>query len=131
MKPYPCKETQLVFVPNLFPHKHAQLSLNFAGGLHILDQDILFKPTQIDKRHHTYKHLTSALTFDYFGNMVRERLPSDAWLIVAIRERLGDRFKKRRCGTLLYRYHVMRNIEKMYKKMKQGLETAPLQRSNT
>lgn len=37
MKPYPCRETQLVFVPNLFPHKHAQLSLNFAGGLHILD----------------------------------------------------------------------------------------------
>jgi hypothetical protein len=36
-KPYPCRETQLVFVPNLFPHKHAQQSLNFAGGLHILD----------------------------------------------------------------------------------------------
>jgi hypothetical protein len=24
MKPYPCRETQLVFVPNLFPHKHPQ-----------------------------------------------------------------------------------------------------------
>jgi hypothetical protein len=76
---------------------------------------LLFKPNQIDKRHHIYKHLATALTFDYFGNVVREGLPSDTWLLVAIRERLGDRFKKKRCGTLLYRYHVMRNIEKLYK----------------
>jgi len=61
---------------------------------------------------------------------VRERLPSDAWLIVAIRERIGDRFKKRRCGTLLYRYHTMRAIEKMYKQIKQGLSIHPLQQSN-
>ena len=118
-------------MPNLFPHKHSQQSLNFAGGLHILDQELLFRPNQLDKRHHAYKHITSALTYDFFGNVVKEGLPSDAWLIVAIRERFGDRFKKKRCGTLLYRYHVMRSIEKIYKQMKQGLETAPLQRAKT
>ena len=91
-------------MPNLFPLKNAQQSLNFADGLHILDQDILFRPNQIDKRHHAYKHLTSALTFDFYGSMVREMYPSDLWLIVAIRERLGDRFKKRKCGALLYKY---------------------------
>lgn len=118
-----------MFVPNLFPHKHAQQALNFAGGLHILDQDLLFKAGQIDKRHHIYKHLTTALSFAYFGNNVRESLPSDNWLLVAIRERLGDRYKKKRCGTLLYRYQVMRAIDKLYKQMKNGFETSPLQRS--
>jgi hypothetical protein len=57
--------------------------------------------------------------------------PSDLWLIVAIRERLGDRFKKKKCGTLLYRYQIMRSIEKLYKKMKYGLETSPLQTVKT
>jgi len=54
--------------------------------------------------------------------------PSDLWLITAIRERLGDRFKKKKCGTLLYRYQIMRSIEKLYKQMKNGIETTPLQR---
>lgn len=57
--------------------------------------------------------------------------PSDLWLIVAIRERLGDRFKKKKCGTLLYRYQIMRSIEKLYKQMKYGLETSPLQTAKT
>ena len=36
-QPYPCRETQLVFLPNLFPAKFPKQSLNFAGGLHVLD----------------------------------------------------------------------------------------------
>lgn len=57
-----------------------------------------------------------------------ELVPSDNWLLVAIRERIGDRFKKKRCGTLLYRYQVMKSIEKLYKQMKHGVETTPLQK---
>lgn len=47
--------------------------------------------------------------------------------MVAIRERIGDRMKKKKCGMLLYKYQVMRNIEHMYKQMKYGAEMRPLQ----
>ena len=50
------------------------------------------------------------------------------WLLVAIRERVGERFTKSKCGALLYRYHVMKRIEKLYKLMKEGIEITPLQR---
>jgi len=52
---------------------------------------------------------------------------SDSWLLVAIRERVGDRYKKKKCGTLLYRYHIKKSIDKIYKQMKSGVEVAPLQ----
>lgn len=66
------------------------------------------------------------MTFDFFGSRVREAKPSDLWLMVAIRERIGDRMKKKKCGMLLYKYQVMRNIERMYKQMKYGAEIRPL-----
>ena len=102
--------------------------LSFGGGLHILDQEILFRPNQVDKRHHLYKHIAGALTFDYFGYIVREQTSGDAWLLESVRQRIGDRFKKKKCGSLLYRYQIMRSIEKIYEKMKNGAEMFPLQR---
>lgn len=119
----------MAFLPNLFPAKFPKQSFNFAGGLHLLDQELLFKPNQIDKRHHLYKHLATSLTFAFFGGKVREASWSDNWLFVAIRERIGDRFTKSKCGALLYRYHVMKRIEKLYKLVKEGVEAYPLQKS--
>lgn len=75
--------------------------------------------------------MASALTFDYFGSRVTEDRPSDHWLFMGVRERIGDRFKKKKCGTLLYRYHIMKSIEKLYKQMKAGIETFPLQPHST
>ena len=75
-----------------------------------MDQELIFKPNQIDKRHHLYKHLTSALAYAFFGSLISEEKPSDKWLQISIRERLGDRFTRHRCGTLLSRYHVMKRI---------------------
>ena len=83
-------------------------------------------PPTVDKRHHTYKQITSALTFAYFGNRIREMSASDLWLLVAVRERIGDRFKKKKCGALLYRYQIMTQIDKLYRQMKAGVETSPL-----
>jgi len=101
---FPCKETKLVFLPNLFPAKFSKQAYNFAGGLHLMDQELLFRPNQVDKRHHLYKHLAASLTFTFFGGRVREADWSDSWLLLAIRERIGDRFTKSKCGALLYRY---------------------------
>ena len=128
---FPEAETKIVFLPNLFPAKFPKQSINFAGGLHLLDQELLFRQNQIDKRHHLYKHLASSLTFAFFGGRVREEEWSDTWLLVGIRERVGDRFTKSKCGAYLYRYHVMKRIEKLYKLMKEGLEVHPLVRRKT
>ena len=64
--------------------------------------------------------------FTFFGAKVREAQWSDLWLLVAIRERVGDRFAKSKCGALLYRYHVMKRIEKLYKLMNEGIEVHPI-----
>ena len=68
------------------------------------------------------------MAYDFFGFRVREATPSDNWLLVAVRERIGDRFKRLKCGSLLCRYHVMRQIEKLYDLMRSGAETFPLMR---
>ena len=39
---------------------------------------------------------------------------------------MGDRFAKSKCGALLYRYHVMKRIEKLYKLMNEGIEVHPI-----
>ena len=42
-----------------------------------------------------YKHLAIAVAYDFFGSKVREAKPEDLWLMTAIRERIGDRMKKK------------------------------------
>ena len=130
-KQFPARNTKLVFLPNLFAAKFPKQSYNFAGGLHLLDQELLFKPNQIDKRHHIYKHLAGSLFFAFFGAKVREQSWSDTWLLVAIRERIGDRFRKTKCGAFIYRYHLMKRIETLYKLMREGVEVNPLQRQRS
>ncbi len=73
-----------------------------------------------------YKHLSSSLAYAFFGAKVREAEFSDSWLLVAIRERVGDRFTKSKCGALMYRYTAMKRIEKLYELMKEGVEVHPL-----
>ena len=51
-----------------------------------------------------YKHLAIAVAYDFFGSKVREAKPEDLWLMTAIRERIGDRMKKKKCGMLLHKY---------------------------
>mgnify|MGYP001626840973 CR=1 FL=1 len=41
---FPTRETKIVFLPNLFPTKFPKQSYCFTGGLHLLDQELLFKP---------------------------------------------------------------------------------------
>jgi hypothetical protein len=40
---WPTPHAKMVFLPNLFPGKDLKQSFDFAGGLHIFDQFILFK----------------------------------------------------------------------------------------
>jgi hypothetical protein len=54
------------------------------------------------------------VSFDFFGSTVREELDSDMWLLTSIRERIGDRMKRQKCGFLLYKYQTMRSIERIY-----------------
>ena len=58
-------------------------------------------------RHRTYKSLTSALAFDFFGGRVYEENPEDHWLLVGIRESIGNHIKIIKFGMYLYRYHIM------------------------
>jgi len=72
--------------------------------LHLLDEELLFQSNQLENRYHTYKHLASALSFDFFGGKVYEEDSGDHWLLLGIRESLGNHFKIAKCGILLYRY---------------------------
>lgn len=123
---YPCYSTKLVFVPNLFISKARKQSLDFAGGLHIFDEELLFRKNQLENRYSTYKNIAMSISFDYFGNKVYEESADDQFLIVGIRESIGNHFKILKCGVLLYRYHIMKTIEDVYKKMKLGVERYPL-----
>ena len=40
---FPTRESKFVFLPNLFPAKFPKQTFNFAGGLHLLDQELLYK----------------------------------------------------------------------------------------
>ena len=58
----------LFFVPNLFLRKQQKQSINFAGGIHIFDQDILLQRNVVEKRAKITRILATSLAFDYFGN---------------------------------------------------------------
>ena len=70
--------------------------------------------------------MTSSLAYDYFGGKAIEESSDDYWLLLGIRESLGNHYKITKCGILLYRYHIMQTIESLYKKMKNGIERIPL-----
>jgi hypothetical protein len=93
-------------------------SINFASGIHILDEDLLLPRTVIEKRHHLYKVIATSISFDWFGNQVWEETPEDSWLISAIRERIGDQYKKQKCGVSFYRYQLAKKMKKFYKLVK-------------
>ena len=79
--PFPFESLKLVFVPNLFLKKSRKQSVDFTGGLHILDEELLFPKTQQEGRHRTYKYLACSLAYDFFGAKVYEDNPSDFWLL--------------------------------------------------
>jgi hypothetical protein len=112
----------LIFVPNLFLKDSRKQSIDFIGGVHILDEEILFPYKLLEGRYRTHKTLASAITFDYFGGKVYEETPEDFWLLQGIRESIGNQFKINKCGILLYRYHIMQTIESVYKRAKNGIE---------
>jgi DNA-binding phage protein len=126
VEPYPFRSLKICFVPNLFLKHSRKQSIDFTGGLHIMDEEILFAKTQLEGRNRTYKYLASALAFDYFGGKVFEESPEDTWLLVGVRESIGNHYQITRMGVLLYRYHIMQTIESVYKKAKHGIERSPL-----
>ena len=65
-------QLKLIFVPNLFNRKQIIQSIDFAGCVHIFDDDILLPRNVIEKRHKIYKILATSISFDYFGNQVWE-----------------------------------------------------------
>lgn len=88
----------MVFLPNLFTSKQIKQQINFSNCIHIFDEEILLPRNVIEKRHKIYKILATSLAYDYFGNMVWEESEEDAWLITSLRERIGDRNKRLKCG---------------------------------
>jgi hypothetical protein len=68
-------------VPNLFLKNCRKQSIDFSGGVHILDEELLFSKNQQEARHKTYKYLASSLAFDFFGGQVYESSPEDFWLL--------------------------------------------------
>lgn len=70
--------------------------------------------------------MASSLAFDFFGGKVFEESPEDFWLLQGIRENIGNHYKIIKFGILLYRYHIMKTIESVYRKTKHGIERYPL-----
>lgn len=113
---------KILFLPNLFRSKQPKQSIDFTDNIHIFDEQTLFPRNAIEKRHRIYKIMATSLAYDYFGNQVWEESQEDAWLIVSLRERIGDRFKRLKCGQNLYRYHLMKTVEKFFDAVKAGAE---------
>ena len=90
--------------------------------MHIFDEDVLLPRNVIEKRHKIYKILATCLSYDYFGYQVWEESEEDAWLVASLRERIGDRYKRLKCGQSLYRYHIMKTMDKFYAAVKAGAE---------
>lgn len=66
----------------------------------------------IEKRHKIYKILATSISYDFFGSMVWEESEEDSWLITGLRERIGDRFKRKKTGQSMYRYYIMKTMRK-------------------
>jgi hypothetical protein len=66
----------------------------------------------IEKRHKLYKTLATSISYDYFGYKVMEENPSESWLLVGIREHIGEIFKRLKCGKSLYKYHIIKKMDK-------------------
>ena len=129
-EPYPFRSLKLVFLPNLFLKDSRKQSLDYFGGLHLLDEELLFPRNLQEGRHRAFKHLACAIAFDYFGGRVYEESPDDLWLLLGIRESIGNHFKILKCGVLLYRYHIMKTIDSVYRKAKHGFERNPVHNAN-
>lgn len=71
----------MVFVPNLFLRNQKKQSINFIGGVHILDEELLYPKNVVEGRHRTFKAIASAIAFNYFGGKVFEATPDDFWLL--------------------------------------------------
>lgn len=113
---------KLVFVPNLFLRKDIRQSLSFANCLHVFDEEVLLPRNVIEKRYKIYKIMATCLSYDYFGYQVYEESDEDAWLITSLRERIGDRYKRSKCGSSIYRYHILQTMEKFFNCLKSGAE---------
>lgn len=87
-----------------------------------MDEQILLARNIIEKRHRIHKILATSLAFDYFGSQVWEESQEDAWLLVSMRERIGDRFKRAKCGHNLYRYHLHKTIDEFVGAVQAGAE---------
>ncbi len=80
----------------------------------MLDEELLFQKTQLEGRHRTCKYLSASLAFDFFGGQVYEESPEDQWLLIGIRESIGNHFKIAKFGMWLYRYHIMQTVDAIY-----------------
>jgi hypothetical protein len=89
---------KMIFLPNLFRTKSIKQSIDFTDGIHIFDEEVLLPRNVIEKRHKIYKILATSLSYDFFGSMVWEESEEDAWLITGLRERIGDRYKRKKTG---------------------------------
>ena len=116
------KLLKLVFVPNLFRRKSIKQSLDFADGIHVFDEEVLLPRNLIEKRHKIYKILGTSLAFDWFGAMVWEKTIEDAWLLCGMRERIGDRYRRKKTGVSMYKYQIMKTMRKYTDAVEQNSE---------
>lgn len=113
---------KMIFVPNLFRTKSIKQSIDFADGIHIFDEEVLLPRNVIEKRHKIYKTLASSIAYDFFGAMVWEEAEEDSWLLTGLRERIGDRYKRKKTGQSMYRYQIMKTMRKFTEAVEQNSE---------
>ena len=103
---------KMLFLPNLMPSSKVKQSIDFCDCIHVFDEETLLPRNVIEKRHKIYKTFATSIAFDYYGNKVWEETEEDAWLIAGLRERIGDRNRRKHCGQAMYKYNVMKTMRK-------------------
>ena len=88
----------------MFRRKSLKQSLDFADGIHVFDEEVLLPRNVIEKRHKIYKILGTSLAFDWFGATIWEKSIEDTWLLCGMRERIGDRYRRKKTGISMYKY---------------------------
>lgn len=95
---------KLLFLPNLLLDKSEKQSICFSDGICAFDESIVRSRAIIEKRFKIYKTIATALSHTFFGDLSYEETPEDAWLLTGLRESIGHRFLKAKCGNNFYRY---------------------------
>lgn len=116
----------MVFLPNLIPSNQIKQSINFGSCIHVFDEEVLLPRDILEKRYKIYKTFGASLSYDYFGYQIWEENELSDWILTSLRERMGEYYRKKKCGKSFYKYQLMKTMNSFYEIVKTGAERFPI-----